>query len=141
MGEVPSENTRTIAVSRMPSLPSTLPTMSLLITPVIRHPRDCAMAATVRPPRRPFSSPASAAYTIEPRKRCEERTRAASNTAAIPLALSLAPGLESVAFMMSDTRLSMSPLSRMYRPGSSLPRWMAITLTTFVGPGTRGSPW
>ena len=129
-----------MVVSRIPSPPSTLPIMSLLITPVIRQPRAAARAATVCPPSRPFSSPESAAYTIEPRNRRAESTRAASSTAATPLALSLAPGLESTAFMMSETRLSRSPLSRTNRSGSEVPRWIATMLTTLVGPGTRGSP-
>ena len=43
--------------------------------------------------------------------------------------------------MMSETRLSMSPLRSTNRPGSVVPRWIAMTLTTSVGPGTRGSPW
>jgi len=140
VGDDPSEKTRTVTVSRMPSLPSTFPIMSLLMTPVRRHPSSAAIRARVCPPSSPFSSPESAAYTIEPRKRCTESTRAASRTAETPLALSLAPGLESRAFMMSETRLSMSPLRRTKRSGSVAPRWMAITLTTSVGPGTRLRP-
>jgi hypothetical protein len=82
------------------------------------HPSSRAFSARCRPPYSPCSSPASPAKTTvlsNPRSparwRCCVRTRAASMVPAIPLALSLAPGLsDAVASSGSETRLSMSPL-------------------------------
>ncbi len=68
--------------------------------------------------------------------RCD-RTRAASITAAVPLPSSFAPGASLVAFITSVTRLSMWPVMTTTSFGRSVPRWIATTLQTLVGVGTR----
>lgn len=70
-------------------------------------------------------------------KRWAERIRAASSTAATPEASSLAPGASCVASSGSLIRLSIWALMITTRPGSVVPRWMAITSWTTVGLGTR----
>jgi hypothetical protein len=68
---------------------------------------------------------------------CLESTRAASITAAVPEPSSLAPGASLVASMTSLTRLSIWPEMITTRFGSVVPRWIAKTLVTLVGAGTR----
>ena len=75
---------------------------------------------------------------MEPSKRYFDSSRAASSTPATPDALSLAPGDSAVAFSTSVTRESMSPLMTTMRSGSTVPRWMATTLTTTTSSGMRG---
>jgi hypothetical protein len=69
-----------------------------------------------------------------------ESTRAASITAAVPDASSLAPGASEVKFIGSVTRLSMWPEITITRSGSVVPRWMASTSITSVGLGMRVVP-
>jgi len=68
---------------------------------------------------------------------CFESTRAASITAAVPEPSSLAPGASLVKSMTSVTRLSIWPEMITTLFGSAVPRWMASTLVTLVGDGTR----
>ena len=80
---------------------------------------------------------------IVPGKRYGLRTRAASITPAMPLALSLAPGESLVASSASETRESMSPVMMTRRSGSVVPGSTARTFTTQVSTGIRdpGSPF
>src|SRR5687768_9125267 len=66
-----------------------------------------------------------------------DSTRAASITAAVPDASSLAPGASLTAFIGSLTRLSMWPVMITTSLGRAVPRWMATALHTLVGVGTR----
>ena len=68
---------------------------------------------------------------------CRESTRAASITAAVPDPSSLAPGASEVKSITSLTRLSIWPEMITTRLGSVVPRWIAKTLVTLVGLGTR----
>jgi hypothetical protein len=68
--------------------------------------------------------------------RCDS-TRAASITAAVPDASSLAPGASPLASSGSELRLSIWPEMMITRSGSLVPCWMASTSTTSVGTGNR----
>ena len=66
-----------------------------------------------------------------------DSTRAASSTNAVPEPSSFAPGASLTASRGSETRLSMWPCTITTSFGRSLPRWIATTLTSRVGTGTR----
>ena len=113
-----------------PSTPLMFPIMSLLSIPMISHPSAFAYSANPLPPKRPCSSPESPTKTTLCSKSYFDNTRAASIVPAIPLALSLAPGLSEVKSVGSLTLESISPLIKMYRLGNFVPRLIATTLTT-----------
>ena len=59
-------------------------------------------------------------------------TRAASMVPAMPLALSLAPGASVSPSSVFEARESMSPDIITYLSGWVVPRWIAMTFTTFT---------